>query len=104
MRNAIDATQKGEQARLDISGGIAEGKIGIRFHGNGPGFRPEQPDRVFDPFYTRKPVGKRTGVGLSISYGIVEHHCGELRAVNHPDGGAVLTLTLPLEPGESTQA
>jgi hypothetical protein len=84
-------------------GGRAEGKICIRFHDNGPGFRPEQLDRVFDPLCTRKPVGKRTGLGLSISYGIVEHHHGELRAVNHPDGGAVLTLTQAPEPGESPQ-
>ncbi len=104
MQNAIDATKKRGQARPDISGGIAEGKIGIRFDDNGPGFRPEQLDRVFDPFSATKPVGKRTGLGLSISYGIVEHHHGELRAVIHPDRGAVLTLTLPLKPGESTQA
>ncbi|MCZ7653713.1 MAG: ATP-binding protein [Rhodocyclaceae bacterium] len=47
-------------------------------------------------FFTTKPVGKGTGLGLSISYGIVERHRGQLKAANHPKGGAVLTLTLPL--------
>jgi two-component system sensor histidine kinase HupT/HoxJ len=68
----------------------------LTFRDNGPGFRDDSLGHVFDPFFTTKPVGKGTGLGLSISYGIVERHRGALAAANHPDGGAVLTLTLPL--------
>ena len=62
----------------------------------GPGIPPEIMGRVFDPFFTTKPVGEGTGLGLSISYGIVERHRGRMTVANHPDGGAVFTLTLPL--------
>ena len=68
----------------------------LTFRDNGAGFRQEALDKMFDPFFTTKPVGKGTGLGLSISYGIVERHRGQLKASNHPEGGAVLTLTLPL--------
>ncbi|NJD33258.1 MAG: PAS domain-containing sensor histidine kinase, partial [Betaproteobacteria bacterium] len=49
-----------------------------------------------DPFFTTKPVGRGTGLGLAISYGIVERHGGKLTADNHPKGGALFCLRLPL--------
>jgi two-component system sensor histidine kinase HupT/HoxJ len=50
--------------------------------------------RVFDPFFTTKDVGKGTGLGLYISYGLANDQGGSLLASNHPDGGAMFTLTL----------
>jgi two-component system sensor histidine kinase HupT/HoxJ len=99
VQNAIDAAEGGAQPRLEIAGRIEDAKVIVSFHDNGPGFKAEQLGKVFDPFYTTKPVGKGTGLGLSISYGIVERHHGALQAANHPAGGAVLTLTLPLALG-----
>ncbi len=55
---------------------------------------------VFDPFYTTKRVGKGTGLGLSICYGIVKEHGGEISAQNHPAGGALLQVRLPVAVGE----
>ncbi len=96
VQNAIDATEKTEQPRLEISCALDANGVIIAFHDNGPGFSPGVGNQVFDPFFSTKPVGKGTGLGLSISYGIVERHGGKLRADNHPDGGAVLSLALPL--------
>ncbi|MEW5889074.1 MAG: ATP-binding protein [Pseudomonadota bacterium] len=96
VQNAIDSTDRQEDARLDICGTVEQGRVVLTFHDSGPGFKEEHLSRVFDPFFTTKPVGKGTGLGLSISYGIVERHGGRLRAANHPQGGAVLTLELPL--------
>ena len=96
VQNAIDSTDQQATPRLDIAGEAREGSIRLTFRDNGPGFREGNLDRAFDPFFTTKPVGKGTGLGLSISYGIVERHRGTLGAANHPDGGAVMTLTLPL--------
>jgi C4-dicarboxylate-specific signal transduction histidine kinase len=63
----------------------------------GPGIAPEHLPRVFDPFFTTKPPGEGSGLGLSVSYGIVAQHHGRLLAGNRPEGGAVFTIELPLE-------
>lgn len=96
VQNAVDSVGRKENARLEITGRAKDGRIEIAFHDNGPGIPEQYLPRVFDPFFTTKPVGKGTGLGLSISYGIVERHGGRLCAANHPEGGAVFTLALPL--------
>jgi two-component system sensor histidine kinase HupT/HoxJ len=74
---------------------VADG-IEISLHDNGTGIAAENLAHLFEPFFTTKPVGKGTGLGLAISYGIIERHGGTLCAANHPEGGAVFRLTLPL--------
>ena len=96
VQNALDSIGHAPGGRLRISGSVVDGLISIAFHDSGPGIPEEHLPKVFDPFFTTKPVGKGTGLGLSISYGIVERHGGQLAAANHPGGGAVLTLALPL--------
>ncbi|MDF1529683.1 MAG: ATP-binding protein, partial [Sedimenticola sp.] len=59
-----------------------------------PGIPKQDLMRVFDPFFTTKDVGKGTGLGLYISYGLANDQGGSLMASNHPDGGAMFTLTL----------
>ena len=61
----------------------------------GPGIQPENLAKVFDPFFTTKPVGVGSGMGLAVARGIVEQHGGTLHLANHPDGGAVATVTFP---------
>ncbi|HEU5399986.1 MAG TPA: ATP-binding protein, partial [Terriglobales bacterium] len=55
-----------------------------------------EPNRVFDPFYTTKGPGKGPGLGLSVCYGIIADHKGEITAENLPDGGARFTVRLPM--------
>jgi signal transduction histidine kinase len=65
----------------------------IQFADTGPGIR--EPERVFDPFYTTKPVGKGTGLGLSAAYGVVQDHGGQITCLNRPEGGALFIIRLP---------
>jgi signal transduction histidine kinase len=67
--------------------------VSIQFADTGPGML--EPDRVFDPFYTTRPVGQGTGLGLSACYGIIQEHGGNITCQNRPEGGAVFTIELP---------
>jgi signal transduction histidine kinase len=72
-----------------------EEDIVITVKDTGPGISKKDLDRIFDPFFTRKKT-MGMGVGLSICCGIVEDHKGTIVADNLPEGGAVLTIRLPL--------
>jgi two-component system sensor histidine kinase HupT/HoxJ len=96
VQNAADATESARDRRLEISGRSEEGQAVIEFRDSGPGIPAANLDKLFDPFFTTKPVGRGTGLGLAISYGIVERHGGKLTADNHPKGGALFCLRLPL--------
>jgi len=63
----------------------------------GPIIPPEKPEKIFNPFYTTKRVGKETGVGLSISYSSIEQVGGDLSGKNETEQGALSRLLLPLK-------
>jgi signal transduction histidine kinase len=67
--------------------------IRLEFSDTGPGI-PDT-DRVFDPFYTTRPIGKGTGLGLSACYGIIQAHGGTISGENGAEGGAVFRIALP---------
>ena len=72
-------------------------EVVLIFRDTGPGISPQIMDKIFEPFFTTKAPGEGTGLGLSVCYGIVQQHGGNLNAQNSPDGGAVFIVTLPLE-------
>ncbi|MEM9770133.1 MAG: HAMP domain-containing sensor histidine kinase, partial [Cyanobacteria bacterium P01_D01_bin.73] len=75
---------------------LADNRVEIKIHDNGPGIPADIRDRLFDPFFTTKPVGKGTGLGLSISYQIVtEKHGGTLACDTPSDGGTCFIITIP---------
>ena len=67
----------------------------IRIRDAGPGIGPAVMSRIFEPYFTTKPVGEGTGMGLPMAYGILLSHKGWLEAGNDPEGGAVFTLVIP---------
>lgn len=68
----------------------------LEIRDTGPGIPEEDKTRIFDPFFTTKEVGSGTGLGLSICYRIVQQIEGRIEAENHPDGGAVFNIWLPV--------
>lgn len=91
--NAADAVgEKGGTITVRTYGD--DGFVNLEVIDNGPGI--SEPNRVFDPFYTTKGPGKGPGLGLSVCYGIVTDHKGEILAENMPGGGARFTVRLPM--------
>jgi two-component system NtrC family sensor kinase len=76
--------------------------VQLEFSDDGPG--AQEPDRVFDPFYTTKPIGQGTGLGLSACYGIIQEHKGKIMCQNGPQGGAIFRIELPAVVKEATWA
>jgi two-component system NtrC family sensor kinase len=95
INNAIDAVGPG--GRLEIATAVdGQGRLTVEFADNGPGIRPENLKQIFDPFFTTKEPGKGTGLGLYISYDIVQKIGGTIQVANRESGGAVFTISLPV--------
>ena len=65
---------------------------------NGEGILPENLAKIFDPFFTTKPEGKGVGLGLAVSYGIIEAHGGDIEVKSTVGEGTTFTVSLPLVP------
>ena len=73
-----------------------DGGARIEVLDTGPGIPPDVLPKIFDPFFTTKPPGDGSGLGLSVSYGIISEHSGRLWGENRPDGGAAFIVELPV--------
>jgi signal transduction histidine kinase len=78
---------------LTVTARLEGTSVVLEFSDNGPGM--QEPDRVFDPFYTTRPVGQGPGLGLSVCYGIIQEHNGKITGQNRPEGGAIFRIELP---------
>ncbi|WP_342250293.1 ATP-binding protein [Sphingomonas sp. OTU376] len=97
VRNACEAQKGVDAGPPTISVTLEEEMVRVGVRDHGPGFAPGLLQRLSQPFLTSKENG--LGLGLSISRTIIEAHGGALRAENHPEGGALLSFTLPLAEG-----
>ncbi|MCR9271185.1 MAG: ATP-binding protein [Hyphomonadaceae bacterium] len=97
LTNAEHALKDAPNAEVHISTRIdpATGMIAASFSDNGPGVPKEIRGRIFEPFFTSKPVGEGTGLGLSISHRIALAHGGNLELSESPSGGACFKVSLP---------
>jgi len=97
IQNAVDVMENQEANTVSIRTKLVNDQVIIQVQDQGPGISEEALPKVFDPFFTTKEVGKGTGLGLYISYGLAKDMDGNLGVQNHGDGGALFTLTIPLK-------
>ncbi len=94
VANAVDAMEHAPEKSLTITVAQDAGKVTVFVRDTGPGIT--EPEKIFDPFYSTKAVGaaEGMGLGLSISYGLVQSFGGAIRGRNHDAGGAIFTVEL----------
>ena len=86
-----------ERGVITIRTGVEAGMAWVAIADSGAGIAPQHLNRIFEPFFTTKPVGSGTGLGLSLSYGIVTRHGGRLEVVSTPGAGSTFTVRLPID-------
>jgi C4-dicarboxylate-specific signal transduction histidine kinase len=102
VENALDAVEDVGGGLIRVTAELRGQQVVLQFSDSGPGIK--EPHRVFDPFYTTKPIGKGTGLGLSAVYGVVQDHQGQITCQNKPEGGAVFVLRLRVARQQDPQA
>jgi C4-dicarboxylate-specific signal transduction histidine kinase len=97
MINAEQAVGARGRSERRIAIRTRDGQAGIRLEvqDSGPGVPPEHESKLFQPFFTTKPIGEGTGLGLSVSYGIIRHTGGTIGYARAEEGGAIFYFELP---------
>jgi len=93
LMNARDAMPGG--GMLEVRTTAHNGSVEVELTDNGAGIPPEHLHRIFDPFFTTKPTGRGTGLGLSVSYGIIKEHAGKVDVKSTPGKGTSFRLEFP---------
>jgi two-component system, NtrC family, sensor kinase len=92
--NARDAIPDGGQIVVGTST-ADDGSLVAEISDTGIGIAPENVAKIYDPFYTTKGVGQGTGLGLAVSYGIIQEHAGRISVDSTPGQGTTFRITLP---------
>jgi two-component system NtrC family sensor kinase len=100
--NALDATEPGGNINIYTATGLSASDTGhkgveITIADTGSGIPPDNLDKLFDPFFSTKEVGQGTGLGLSVSYGIVQRHGGTIRVQSELGKGSTFFIWIPIE-------
>ena len=102
IKNAADAMEGQGQLTITIRQTTHDWQV--EFLDTGPGFDPNAIDDLFKPFYTTKPQGRGTGLGLPICRDILAKLDGHITAQNAPEGGGVFTVYLPIHHPDSDRS
>ncbi|MGH7663237.1 MAG: ATP-binding protein [Gemmatimonadaceae bacterium] len=97
IANAEHAMREVTNRRLTITTCPVRDRIVLEISDTGAGMTPEIQEHIFEPFFTTKPEGAGTGLGLSVSYGIVQAHDGSITVRSAPGAGATFSISLPVD-------
>ncbi len=97
INNAMDALKESRQKEIQIEVQQEGDSLRVTVADSGCGIPPEKLENIFDPFFTTKPVGQGTGLGLTISRGIIQDHGGEITCQSKPDACITFNILLPIE-------
>jgi signal transduction histidine kinase len=94
LLNACHAMREGGDVEVRT---LSNGEwVSVQFSDTGHGIKPEDIGKIFDPFYTTRPVGQGTGLGLPISYSIIQQHGGRINVESTVGIGTKFTVHLPV--------
>ena len=97
LLNAAEATQSKTERQVTVSTASNHGEVTLTVTDNGEGIPHENLSKIFDPFFTTKSEGKGVGLGLAVSYGIVQAHGGDIEVRSQLGVGTTFVVSLPLE-------
>jgi C4-dicarboxylate-specific signal transduction histidine kinase len=99
LKNAMEAIRDMKDGgTIAITTGMDGDKTFVSISDDGPGIK--NPNRLFEPFYTTKEVGRGTGMALSVGHSILQHYGGTITAENNLKGGATFRIILPAVPAD----
>ncbi len=101
LMNAFQALEGAGDIRVATRYRDEQKAVHIHVSDTGPGMSVETRNRIFDPFFSTKKTGESTGLGLSVSYGIIRDHGGDIQVHSEPGSGTAFTIILPLDAGEA---
>ena len=96
LGNAIDAMPEGGRLTVETSHPAELDRVALSVQDSGTGMTPDQIEHIFEPFYSTKPEGEGTGLGLSVTLGIVKSHGGSISVQSEPGCGTTMTVQLPV--------
>ncbi|WP_295505598.1 ATP-binding protein [Accumulibacter sp.] len=100
--NAVQALDESKgMGTITLSTGHQDEWVWVEVRDNGRGMSDETRRRVFEPFFTTKPVGKGTGLGMSVSYNIVQKHHGRIELTTAPDEGSCFRVWVPVKQAQA---
>ena len=94
--NAVEAMDKNGVLTISTIYKASEKKVYLSVKDNGRGIPEEVMPHIFEPFFTTKNAVKGFGLGLSVVYGIVQNHRGEIKVDSRPNEGTIFTIKLPI--------
>jgi signal transduction histidine kinase len=95
VTNAVDAMPEGGDISISTRYDRERDEVELRVSDRGVGIPENDLEQIFDPFFTTKEVGRGTGLGLAVTWGVVKNHNGEINVESSHDSGTTVTIRIP---------